>query len=71
MLGEGWKQRVLLWPALSAGALNGARGNSGVILSQILRGMADRLMVKVRADSKTVRTVSVKLRYNDFSETAP
>ncbi len=27
--------------ALSAGALNGARGNSGVILSQILRGLAD------------------------------
>ncbi|WP_165609364.1 DAK2 domain-containing protein [Mycobacterium alsense] len=27
--------------ALSAGALNGARGNSGVILSQILHGVAD------------------------------
>ena len=27
--------------ALSAGALNGARGNSGVILSQVLRGIAD------------------------------
>lgn len=27
--------------ALSEGALNGARGNSGVILSQILRGIAD------------------------------
>ncbi|BCZ25557.1 hypothetical protein MTY59_54120 [Mycobacterium senriense] len=27
--------------ALSTGALNGARGNSGVILSQILRGIAD------------------------------
>ena len=27
--------------ALSAGALHGARGNSGVILSQILRGIAD------------------------------
>ncbi|MEB4208814.1 DAK2 domain-containing protein [Mycobacterium sp. 94-17] len=27
--------------ALSGGALNGARGNSGVILSQILRGVAD------------------------------
>ena len=27
--------------ALSAGALHGARGNSGVILSQILRGVAD------------------------------
>ena len=33
-----------------------------------LRGMADRLMSKVRADDKTVRTVTVKLRYNDFSE---
>src|SRR6185369_16489927 len=27
--------------ALAAGALQGARGNSGVILSQILRGLAD------------------------------
>src|SRR4029079_13110877 len=27
--------------ALSTGALNGARGNSGVILSQILRGLSD------------------------------
>jgi uncharacterized protein len=32
---------VTLAAALSAGALNGARGNSGVILSQILRGIAD------------------------------
>jgi DNA-directed DNA polymerase III PolC len=33
-----------------------------------LRAMADRLMSKVRADDKTVRTITVKLRYNDFSE---
>ena len=33
-----------------------------------LRAMADRLMSKVRADDKTIRTVTVKLRYNDFSE---
>ena len=33
-----------------------------------LRGMADRLMAKVRADDKTIRTLAVKLRYNDFSE---
>jgi DNA polymerase-4 len=33
-----------------------------------LQGMADRLMAKVRADDKTVRTLTVKLRYNDFSE---
>jgi DAK2 domain fusion protein YloV len=30
--------------ALAAGALHGARGNSGVILSQILRGLADVVM---------------------------
>jgi len=33
-----------------------------------LHGMADRLMTKVRADDKTIRTVTVKLRYNDFGE---
>lgn len=32
---------VAVAAALSAGALHGARGNSGVILSQILRGVAD------------------------------
>ena len=32
---------VKLAAALSSGALHGARGNSGVILSQILRGIAD------------------------------
>ena len=32
---------VITAAALSSGALNGARGNSGVILSQILRGIAD------------------------------
>ena len=36
--------------ALSAGALNGARGNSGVILSQILRGIADAT-ARAAADS--------------------
>ncbi len=34
------------------------------------RAMADRLMTKVRADGKTVRTVTVKLRYRDFTETS-
>ena len=37
--------------ALSAGALNGARGNSGVILSQILRGIAD-VTAAAAADSE-------------------
>jgi len=39
--------------ALSAGALNGARGNSGVILSQILRGLADAAAVAAGAEGTT------------------
>jgi len=33
-----------------------------------LRSIADRLFAKVRADRKTVRTVEVRVRYNDFDE---
>ncbi|ORW20753.1 dihydroxyacetone kinase [Mycolicibacter nonchromogenicus] len=42
--------------ALSAGALHGARGNSGVILSQILRGLAD-----VTAADPTVAVIDTAL----------
>ena len=38
--------------AISFGALMGARGNSGVILSQVFRGMADTLAGKRRADGR-------------------
>ena len=34
----------------------------------ILRRMADDLMAKVRADGKSVRTLTVKVRYNDMEE---
>ncbi|HEY2504070.1 MAG TPA: DAK2 domain-containing protein [Mycobacterium sp.] len=47
-LGPGCVARVA--GALSAGALNGARGNSGVILSQILHGIAD-VTASAAADS--------------------
>ncbi|NQU11635.1 PHP domain-containing protein, partial [bacterium] len=33
-----------------------------------LRRMADALMVRVRADGKMIRTVTVKVRYNDLDE---
>lgn len=46
--GSGCVARVAA--ALSAGALHGARGNSGVILSQILRGIAEVAAVRA-ADS--------------------
>jgi len=38
--------------AIAFGALMGARGNSGVILSQVFRGMADSLAGKDRADAR-------------------
>jgi nucleotidyltransferase/DNA polymerase involved in DNA repair len=35
---------------------------------RILRTMADRLMASVRGDGKAIRTVSVKVRYADFTD---
>jgi DNA polymerase III alpha subunit/nucleotidyltransferase/DNA polymerase involved in DNA repair len=37
-------------------------------LNATLRRMADKLMAKVRADSKSIRTLTVKVRYNDMDE---
>src|ERR1044071_9077804 len=37
-------------------------------LKATLRRMADKLMAKVREDGKSVRTVTVKVRYNDMDE---
>ena len=34
----------------------------------LLRRMADDLMAKVRADGKSIRTLTVKVRYNDMAE---
>ena len=35
---------------------------------RVLRGMADHLMAKVRADGKMIRCVEVRLRYNDMEQ---
>ena len=37
-------------------------------LEATLRRMADKLMAKVRADGKSIRTLTVKVRYNDMDE---
>ncbi len=42
-----------LGESFSKGALRGARGNSGVILSQIIRGMASELMIHPEINTKT------------------
>lgn len=47
--------------ALAHGALMGARGNSGVILSQLLRGMAERLAAEEAAASEAGRPVPAGL----------
>jgi len=47
------------WKAISHGSLMGARGNSGVILSQILRGLADTL---AEADSVGASTLASALQ---------
>ncbi|HWE89603.1 MAG TPA: DAK2 domain-containing protein [Pseudonocardiaceae bacterium] len=57
---------VQVWSALAGGALAGARGNSGVILSQVLRGLAEVLAdaptdlaaALLRADELATRAVS-------------
>jgi nucleotidyltransferase/DNA polymerase involved in DNA repair len=38
------------------------------VIVGILRGMADKLMASVRADGKAIRTVTVKVRYSDFTD---
>ncbi|HEY3610043.1 MAG TPA: DAK2 domain-containing protein [Pseudonocardiaceae bacterium] len=56
----------VVWSALASGALAGARGNSGVILSQVLRGLAEVLGPRpdqvraalARADELAARAVS-------------
>ena len=38
------------------------------LVEAVLKGMADRLMQSVRHDGKAIRTLTVKVRYNDFAE---
>lgn len=49
--------------ALSSGALHGARGNSGVILSQILRGLADVMTGPQRIDAVDPTLLGAGLRH--------
>jgi DNA-directed DNA polymerase III PolC len=37
-------------------------------IEAVLRGMADQLMSSVRRDRKMIRTLTVRVRYNDFAE---
>ena len=37
-------------------------------IEAVLRGMADKLFVQVREENRTIRTLTVKVRYNDRDE---
>ncbi len=39
-------------------------------IERVAKGMVDALLPKIRADRKRVRTITVKVRYPDFSQTA-
>jgi dihydroxyacetone kinase-like predicted kinase len=53
--GSGTKDVRQVAIALARGAVAGARGNSGVILSQVLRGIAEAAVTPA-VDTRTVRT---------------
>ncbi|WP_040338231.1 DAK2 domain-containing protein [Candidatus Blastococcus massiliensis] len=51
---EGGRTTEPVWSILSRGAVLGARGNSGTILAQLMRGMADQLAGQEPADGPTL-----------------
>ena len=53
---EGTTELADVCKAISHGSLMGARGNSGVIMSQILRGISDTLVAEIAAGTDESRT---------------
>ncbi|MCU1615460.1 MAG: domain fusion protein YloV [Frankiales bacterium] len=58
------------WVALARGAVLGARGNSGTILAQLLRGLADQLAGQPPADGPTVAAALQKAADTAYSAVA-
>ncbi|HEV3356517.1 MAG TPA: DAK2 domain-containing protein [Pseudonocardiaceae bacterium] len=63
--------RAAAWAALASGALAGARGNSGVILSQVLRGFAEVFGRPGDADPRAALNRADELAAKAVSEPAP
>ena len=64
-------ERDAAWSALASGALAGARGNSGVILSQVLRGFAEVFGRSGDADPRAALNRADELAAKAVSEPAP
>ncbi len=63
--------RDAAWSALAGGALAGARGNSGVILSQVLRGLAEVFGEAGAADARAALGRADELAGRAVSDPAP
>ena len=68
-LGQGAQDAAAALSALATGAMTGAHGNSGVILSQLLRGLADEVTAAVR-DGQQVGPRTVAAALADAAESA-
>ncbi|SOC48652.1 hypothetical protein SAMN05660748_1357 [Blastococcus aggregatus] len=58
------------WSVLSRGAVLGARGNSGTILAQLLRGLADQLAGQPPADGPTLAAALQKAAETAYTAVA-
>ncbi len=59
---EGWRTTESAWSVAARGAVLGARGNSGTILAQLLRGLADQLGGQLARDPVHGRKLVSRLR---------
>src|SRR3954465_377512 len=58
------------WSILARGAVLGARGNSGTILAQLLRGLADQLAGQPAADGPTLAAALQKAAVTAYTAVA-
>jgi DAK2 domain fusion protein YloV len=67
---EGSRTTEPAWSVLSRGAVLGARGNSGTILAQLLRGLADQLAGQPAADGPALAAALQKAADTAYSAVA-
>lgn len=67
---EGSRTTEPAWSVLSRGAVLGARGNSGTILAQLMRGMSDQLAGQPAADGPVLAAALQKAAETAYSAVA-
>jgi DAK2 domain fusion protein YloV len=67
---EGYRTTESAWSILARGAVLGARGNSGTILAQLLRGLADQLAGQPPADGPAFAAAMLKAADTAYSAVA-